>query len=102
MALNNTVISCLVAALFMLTGFAVAQDTAVSADNHPRSVTMMSKVDLDQDGRISEEEHFIRCKDDSKRARFAEQFAKIDADKDGFITYPELNARFEKISPRVK
>ena len=80
----------------------LAHGQYAAADNHPRSVTMMSKVDLDQDGRISEEEHFIRCTDDSKRERFAEQFAKFDADKDGFLTYPELNARFEKISPRVK
>lgn len=63
---------------------------------------MMSKADLDQDGRISKEEHLSRCNDESKRERFAQVFAKIDTDKDGFISYSELNARFESISPTVK
>ena len=96
MTSQKTILSCLVATSFTLSSFAVAQN-ATGAEHHPRSVIMMGKLDADKDGQISREEHVCRGKDEAQKARFTKQFDKFDADQNGLLNYPELDARFSSV-----
>ena len=96
---NEKFLPCLVVASLTLNNFALAQDSA-AAEHHPRSVIMMEKLDADKDGQISKEEHVSRGKDEAQKARFTKQFNKFDADKNGLLSYPELNARFSSVKKK--
>ena len=60
---------------------------------------MMSLTDKDGDGQFSKAEYMARAKNDAEKPKLERGFKMFDADKNGFVTYAELNARFAKINP---
>ena len=97
MSQNKTIRSYFLAASFALSSFAIAQDTAAPADNHPRAVLMMSKSDSNNDGQISLPEFLSRARSEDEKIKITRGFKMFDADENGLVTYAELNSRFKKI-----
>ena len=91
------VLSYLVGASLALGSLAFAQEATVAIDNHPGSVKTMKRCDQNGDGKLTEEEFVATAKNEAQLAKKIRSFKKIDTDHDGFMTYDELNAQFEKI-----
>ena len=94
---NKTILPFLVVTSFAFSSFAVAQGAADSKGNHPRAVLMMSKTDTDGDGQFSKAEYMARAKNEAEKPKLEKGFKMFDADRNGFVTYAELNARFAKV-----
>ena len=95
MTQHKKIIALLTTASFAFASFAVAQDAAAPAADHPRAVTVMEKTDTDKDGQISEAEFTARAKP-GQEAKMAKGFKNLDKDQDGIVTMAELNIRFGK------
>ena len=97
--IQKIILASLITASFAFSSFAVAE-AATAAGNHPRSVIMMEKLDTDKNGEICKEEHVSHGIDETKRATFAKQFDKFDANENESLTYAELNARFSSVKKK--
>ena len=80
----------------------LANGQYATAENHPRAVQMMSLSDNNGDGQISKAEFMARAGSEAEHPRLDRGFNMFDADKNGFVTYAELNARFKLTNPPVK
>jgi hypothetical protein len=58
---------------------------------------MMNLTDTDGDGKFSKAEYLARAKSESQLPKLEKGFKMFDKDKNGFVTYAELNARFAKV-----
>ena len=95
------ILASLATVSFAFSSLAVAEDVAApaadSVENHSKSVKSMKKFDQDNDSQISEAEFLANSmEDESKKARKAKTFKKLDLDGDGFVNYTELNVKYNK------
>jgi Ca2+-binding EF-hand superfamily protein len=96
-AASKTILSCFVVTSFAFSSFADAQGAADSTENHPRAVLMMSNTDMDGDGQFSKAEYMARAENEAQKPKLERGFRMFDADRNGFVSYAELNARFAKV-----
>jgi len=95
------ILASLITVSFAFSNFAVAEAVAEAAaapvENHSKSVKAMKKFDNDNDSQISEVEFLANSKEDeAKKTKKTKTFKKLDLDGDGFLSYTELNAKYNK------
>lgn len=95
--IQKKILASLATVSFAFCSFAVAEDAAAPAENHSKSVKSMEKFDSDNDSQISEVEFLANSmEDEAKKAKKTKTFKKLDLDGDGFLSYTELNAKYNK------
>ena len=90
----NKIIGTL-AVIFVLNNVVRAHD--ISNNHHARSVRTMKRADVNKDNLITYAEY--RRASDKKpvsEIKYTKRFARFDLDQDGFITYSELDAQYNK------
>jgi hypothetical protein len=94
-----TILLCAVVGAVLTTATASAQDEKKKkkAKGVPAE-KLMTKLDADSDGKLTEAEYLKISKTDDVEAleRVKKRFAKVDADGDGSVTLAELTASMEK------
>lgn len=63
---------------------------------------MMSRIDADGDGAITQAEFTSGRPQGASEADAAERFAAIDADGDGSLTETEISSHFQQLAPRTQ